>query len=478
MIESGEQALSEEIKSVQPPLKFIAPNFNRFFLQIVQWSLPVLLRFRLRRWLPARIIRVETENALELAKLYEQFQAGKVRFLMAFRHPEVDDPLSMLYLISRAIPKNARENGIKLKDPVHSHFIYERGMTIWAGDWLGKFFSFLGGFPIRRGKRVDRTGLQTARDLFLNSNIPLAIAPEGATNGHSGKVSPLEPGVAQLAFWCIEDLQKANRSEEVFIVPITIQYSYPNPPWKKLDWLLSKLEAMSGLETISIDTSSKREEIYYQRILRLAERLLSEMEDFYQRFYHQTLVPIDLDPSSDTTELIIARLHRLQDIALRVSEQHFGLPAQGNFIDRCRRLEEAGWSYIYREDLPSLDTLTPLTRGLADWVATEAAKRMQHMRLVESFVAVTGTYIKDKPTFERFAETTLLIYDMMSRLQDDTFPGRPNLGWRQSKVTVGKPISVTQRWQSYKQDRQSARKTVTELTQDIHKALQSMISNE
>jgi Acyltransferase len=467
--------LSEEIKSVQPPLKFIAPRFNRFFLQIVQWSLPVLLRFRLRRWLPARIIRVETENALELAKLYEQFQAGKVRFLIAFRHPEVDDPLSVFYLLSRGVIRSARQNGIKLKQPVHTHFLYERGMTIWAGDWLGKFFSLLGGFPIRRGKRVDRTGLQTARDLFVNSNLPLTIAPEGATNGHSGLVSPLEPGVAQLAFWCIEDLKKANRSEEVFIVPITIQYSYPNPPWKKLGWLLSKLETMSGLEPISIN-SSQREEIYYQRILRLAEKLLSEMEDFYERFYHQVFAPIDLEPLAGANEVLIARLHRLQDIALSVSEQHFGMQAQGNFIDRCRRLEEAGWSYIYREDLPSLDTLTPLTRGLADWVATEASKKMQHMRMVESFVAVTATYIKDKPTVERFAETTLLMYDMMSRLQKDTLPGRPNLGWRQSTVKVGKPISVTQYWESYKKDRQSARQTVTELTQNLHKTLQSMIS--
>ncbi len=468
--------MSEEIKSVQPPLKFIVPRFNRFFLQIVRWLLPVLLRFRLRRWLPAKIIRVETENTLELAKLYEQFQAGKVRFLLAFRHPEVDDPLSMLYLLSCGVTKSAREHGIKLKEPVHSHFIYERGMTIWAGNWLGEFFAFLGGFPIRRGKRVDKTGLQTARNLFVNSNIPIAVAPEGATNGHSGIVSALEPGVAQLAFWCIEDLQKANRLEEVFIVPVTIQYSYPNPPWKKLDWLLSKLEAMSGLEAISTDSSSK-EEIYYQRLLRLASHILTEMEKFYQRFYHQTLVPIDLD-SLSPNEVIIARLHRLQDVVLGVSEQHFGLQAQGTFIDRCRRLEEAGWSYIYREDLPALDTLTPLARGLADWAATEAAKRLQHMRLVESFVAVTATYIKDKPTFERFAETTLLIYDMMSRLQDDTFPGRPNLGWRQSKVTVGEPISVTKRWETYKKDRQGARTSVSELTQDLHKALQTMIDKQ
>jgi len=53
----------------------------------------------------------------------------------------------------------------------------------------------------------------------------MTVAPEGATNGHSEIVSPLERGVAQLGFWCVEDLVKAGRSETVYIVPIGgIQY--------------------------------------------------------------------------------------------------------------------------------------------------------------------------------------------------------------------------------------------------------------
>jgi len=36
---------------------------------------------------------------------------------------------------------------------------------------------------------------------------------------------------------------------------------------------------------------------------------------------------------------------------LHLTEDYFGLQAQGSLIERCRRLEEAGWTYIYREDL-------------------------------------------------------------------------------------------------------------------------------
>ncbi|PLZ50190.1 1-acyl-sn-glycerol-3-phosphate acyltransferase [Fischerella thermalis] len=468
------------MQHAQSRLEFIPQRFNPVVLRLAQWLLPILLRFRLRPWLPAGISRIQVKNAEILAELYQQFQAGKVRFLMAFRHPEVDDPLCMLYLLSRAVPRVARQQGIPLQYPIHSHFIYERGMLLWAGDWLGWFFSNLGGTPIRRGKRLDKLGIQNARNLFANAKMPIAVAPEGATNGHSGIVSPLEPGVAQFGFWCVEDLQKANRSEEVLIVPIALQYSYVKPPWAKLDWLLSKLEADCGLpvKTIGRSETANPEEIHYPRLLRLAEHLLTEMEGFYQRFYHQHLAAIDheLEARGNANEILMARLHRLQDTALKVAEQYFKLQPQGNFIDRCRRLEEAGWSYIYREDVSDINALPPFQRGLADWVAAEAELRMRHMRLVETFIAVTGTYVKEKPTPERFAETALLIFDMIARTRNNTkLPGRPRLGWRQALITVGQPISVTERWAKSQSDRRAVRVGVTELTKELHQALEQLI---
>lgn len=198
--------MPRSIHHVQPKLKFIPPAFNPLVLRIVQWFLPILLRFRIQPWLPAGISRIETANVEGLVDLYRQFQAGKTRFLMAVRHVEVDDPLCGIYLLSRAVPQVARQRGISLQYPIYTHFLYERGMPLWAGAWLGWLLSRLGGIPIHRGKRLDRTGLRTARDLFANGNLPMTVAPEGATNGHSEIVSPLERGVAQLGFWCVEDL--------------------------------------------------------------------------------------------------------------------------------------------------------------------------------------------------------------------------------------------------------------------------------
>ncbi|MDP5017598.1 MAG: 1-acyl-sn-glycerol-3-phosphate acyltransferase [Dolichospermum sp.] len=469
--------MPKSIHSTQPPLKFIPQRHNPLIVKIVSWCLPFILRVRTRPWLPAGIVKIEAKNAEALAKLYHEFQAGKVRFLIAFRHPEVEDPLSMLYLLSRFVPKVARDKGISLKYPVHSHFMYERGMTLWAGNWLGWLFSRLGGVPIRRGRRVDRNAIQMARELFANAEIPIAIAPEGGTNGHSSIVSPLEPGVAQLGFWCVEDLQKAHREEQVFIIPIGIKYSYVNPPWQKIDSLLSKLEADSGLSVTEISANGKEQEgILYQRVLRLAAYLISEMEEFYRRFYHQEFTEI-IDLELPENEVLIIRLHRLMDTALKITEKYFNIQSQGNYIDRCRRLEDAGWNYIYRDDIADIQSLPPFKRGLADWVAEEADLKMQHMRIAESFVAVTANYILEKPTPERFAETILLMFDMLSRIKDSTLPGRPRLGLKQAMISVGKPILVNERWENCQGNKQALRKGVSELTKDLQVMLEELIKD-
>ncbi|MEO0844493.1 MAG: 1-acyl-sn-glycerol-3-phosphate acyltransferase, partial [Cyanobacteria bacterium J06643_5] len=114
-------------------------------------------------------------------------------------------------------------------------------------------------------------------------------------------------------------------------------------------------------------------------------------------------------------------------------------------------------------------------RGLADWIAAEADLRMLHMRLVESFVALKATYIKEKPSFQRFAETALILFDAISKIKGNKNPGRPRLGWRKSIVTVGKPIHINNRLSTYKQNRQSAKQTVAQLTQDLQQALEEMI---
>ena len=458
----------------QPALQFIPPAFNPWIYQTAKVILPSWLRWK------TAIRDIQVNNLATLAQAYQEFQQGDSRLLLAFRHPSVDDPYCLGHAIWHLLPQFAQQQGIKLTQPIHFHFMYDRGIPLWAGKSVGWCYSRLGGTPIQRGK-VDRQGLKSARDLLVNGRFPLAAAPEGATNGHNEIVGPLEPGLAQIAFWGVEDLIQAGRSPKLFILPIGIQYSYINQPWERIEKLLTGLEMDCGIPS---NNHCLEPPILYQRLLQLATHLLTTMEEFYQRFYQQnfaSLPPlptlqefanIEITSTEEINEKITIHLQALLHSALSVAENYFHIPSKGNFIDRCRRLEQAGWDYIYRDDIKDVTELTILEKSLANRIATEASLRMWNMRIVESFVAVTGKYVKERVTPERFAETTLLLWDMINKIKSSNTWQRPRLGEQRVNVTIGTPIAVYDRWSDYQNSR---RQTVAKLTSDLYNDLSQLI---
>ncbi|MEB3356802.1 MAG: 1-acyl-sn-glycerol-3-phosphate acyltransferase [Synechococcales bacterium] len=471
--------MRRSITHARPPLEFIPPDYNPLVLRGVRSLIPFWLRWRLG------IVRIEDTHSETLAKLFQQFQDGKVRFLLAFRHPTNFDPLCLVQYLWNRLPHVARQQGIGVKQPTHLHFIYDRGIPLWAGPLVGWGIAHLGATPIRRGS-LDTAGLRSIRDLFANGMFPMAAAPEGATNGHNEIVSPMEPGIAQFGFWCVEDLQKEHRDETVLLVPLGIQYRYIEAPWRSLERTMSRIEVASGLVSPTdakatalglqngVDPSPEQETILYQRLYRLGEHFLSLMEEFYGKYYQMDLrkaVTGD-DATDQPNSTLAARLQALLDAALTVAEQSFGLKAKGSLTDRCRRVEQAGWDRVYRHDLKQPDALSPVSRGLADLVAEEADLRVWHMRLVENFVSVTGKYVAEKPTAERFADTILLLWKMVAQIKGKSSSDNPKLGTRVAHLTVGEPLNVTERWPLYQSKRRQA---IADLTQDLQTAMESLI---
>lgn len=448
--------------SVKPSLEFIPPAFNPLVWQGSRSLLPLWLRYS------QGITEVKIDRAEELIDLYHQFQQGKTRFMLAFRHPSTVDPPCISQLLWNILPKIAKKSGKSLELPVHAHFIYDRGIPLWAGKQVGWLISRLGGTPIKRGA-LDRQGLRSIRELFVSGKFPIAAAPEGATNGHNEIISPLEPGIAQFGFWCWEDLQKAGIAAEVAIMPLGIKYYFEQAPWESLEELLSKLEVDSGLKANTttsmglvngVALTPQQEKTLYQRLYQLAEYLLLLMEEFYSKFYQQTV--------AGKNEPLPLRLQKLLNAALSVAEQAFGVKPNGNISDRCRRVEQAGWDRIYRQDISELDTLSPAAKGLADLVASEAELRLWHMRLVENFVSVTGQYVAEKPSVERFADTILLLWKMVARLKGKSNLNPPFLGKKWVQLTANSPLLISNYWEDYKSNRRQA---VANLTQDLRTGL-------
>ena len=97
------------------------------------------------------------------------------------------------------------------------------------------------------------------------------------------------------------------------------------------------------------------------------------------------------------------------------------------------------------------------------------------MRLLESLRSITDSYVKDRPTVDRFAEVTLLLWDLIARIKDEQPANRPILGKRRVQITICNPIPLSDYWDRYKIDRQEARKAVLDLTQELQTVMEGTI---
>ncbi len=461
------------MQTVQPPLEFIPPAFDPWVWRCTKTILPLWLRWH------HGLHPISVEGGEQAAQLYHQFQTGQIRLILAFRHPTTEDPLCLTHVLAHHVPQLARQQGIPLSDQVHAHFVYDRGVPLWAGSLAQWGLPRLGATPICRGKR-DQQGLRTVRDLLVNGRFPLALAPEGTINGHNHILNPLEPGTAQMGFWCVEDLRKAGRDLQVMILPIGVQYHYVQDPWPRLSQLLDQLERECGLSDPERHSAFPDPISTAQhRVLRIGERVISMLEGFYHQFYHPLLPQASLQPAGPGTRLtqadLVERIGRLLDTALQVAEIHFGLHAKADLVERRHQVEQAGWQRIYREDLPQRQALSPLERGLADRIAHEAHLHLWHMQWMETFVATAGCPVDHRSSVEWLAEISLRLWNGISRLRGRAPMAQPpSLGSRWAQIRFGDPLWVSEREQEYRADR---RGSVARLTQDLQHSLQKLISD-
>jgi hypothetical protein len=241
--------------------------------------------------------------------------------------------------------------------------------------------------------------------------------------------------------------------------------------WPAIERLLRELETEAGLPPTP-DRSLEPQRLYV-RLYSLAVVILTRMENFYRDAYHQPLPKApDATPAGNNSDFG-ARLSRLMEAALQVAERALAVEGRGDVNERCRRLEQAGWDRLY----PASGTATPLAasaleRGLASRLAEQTAQQLWHMRLVESFVAVSGSYVKDDPSQERFADSLLILWDTLCRIRGGKPERRPRLGVRRAQIRIGEAIAVAPRLAAYRADRRSA---VANLTSDLQREMEGLI---
>ena len=435
------------ILTARPALHRLPTRPGRFVQQLLQRIIPLALKWQK--------LQIRPGNAAErLARAFSAQQRGETTLLLAFRHPSARDPLVLADLFWNRVPQEAKKLGLHLPRPIELRYLYDRGIPIWAGPVIGLLLQRCGGIAIHRG-RLDRPALKEARQVLCQGRHALVVAPEGATNNLSGEMAPLEPGVAQLAFWGLEDLAKCDDPRQLILLPIGIRYSWRIQNWTALDQRLSRLEEHLALANEPLESDRQPR----QRLLQIGSVLLDALEQLER-------IPNEPDQS------FAKRLATFRQHGLQRAERHFGLRASGTVQERCRRIEQAAWDRIYRDNL---ETLTPLGRSLADWEAREADLQLTRMRLVEHVSSVSGHYLEEKLEFDRCGELLLVVEDAIGWLQDRPINTGPSLGPQRVELSVGEPLPVIKKLDQYQRNRRQA---VSSLTDALQQALQDLMEPE
>jgi 1-acyl-sn-glycerol-3-phosphate acyltransferase len=460
--------LKKESKmKLEKPLHFIEPKLNINFKKILSFLFPIY------KFFSSDVKTINVKNLESLAKHYSNQINHKTRLLIAFRHPNAQDPVSLAHLFWKDLPKELKRLGIQEKDSTHFHFVWDRGIPLWAGEKTSFIYSRLGGIPIHRGK-LDRKGLNKIREIFNQSKYPILIAPEGATNGHNETISAIEPGISQILIWGVEDLKKQNRNEEVILLCLGIKYEYQKKDWVKLEHELDKMKIDLGnlFEEIDIPKENfinmdENQKKIYKKLIFLYHSTLSFLEKYFFKYHRKE---ITLHSNSD----IENRIQSISDSILSVEEEFFNVQKKGNIIDRCRKLEQSSWDYIYREDI-EIEKLARVEKGVLDRLANESKLQDWNMRIVESLVAIKNSYLVEKPSFERFADMTLLLYDTSSKLIFGTGQKRPNLGDLNVNLEIGEEILVSEYKNEISEGRKSQKLVLEKLNQKISENLEKLV---
>jgi hypothetical protein len=373
----------------------------------------------------------QTRGVERLIEAYRRFYRREARLLIAFRHTAVHDAQVVVQLLTRILPREARRRRQALGGLPHAHFLYGKGVTLWAGGGSAFLIPRIAGLPVVN-RRADAQALRNIRTFLTQGPYPVALAPEGQVTYHNHRLGPLETGSARLAVWCLDDLEKKGRDEEVLVLPVGLEYRFPRHPERLLEILIGRIARTGGLR--EPDPGPARE-----RLLDLTEQLVAKIEAYYARFFGSPPAGAGATPAAGGLQ---ERIERVCDTALRVPERFMRLRPEGDLLTRVFTVRQRGWDYLFRGDVPPEGRASPLDRLLADRLADEAYLQLRHNELVDVLEYVRPDYIGPGASLNRQVEYALNLADVENRLLGGDVSSRYSPPGKQVRIRIGEPLEA------------------------------------
>jgi 1-acyl-sn-glycerol-3-phosphate acyltransferase len=380
------------------PLDFCPPKVNSLVLKISHTLLPVVMR-GLRRIVAVNVPEADWPHL-------QAIRPG--RAILSANHPTTSDPLIAMFLSRR----------------LGEGFYYMACRELFHGPW-GWTIQRLGAYSIHRGL-PDRQAIRMTRRLLAEMDRKVVIFPEGETYEHNDLIIPFQQGIIQIGFSALDDLEKQDRPPQLPVLPIAVKYCCVRDPRPAIDAGLSALENALGLSPATHDS-------FYQRLRRVGERVLGQMEAEFR------LKPAADAPLADRIQA--AKLHVLDRVAREVGVT---LPATQPIGEQMRFLFNAVNEFAGEfADAPDEYGRRQNERRLA-----AARPLLLDLRRLHNFLAVTDGYVAQQMTGERFLDVT-------GRLQREVLGRVRHRVPREAVVRIAAPEQLGELYMGYRQNRKA-----------------------
>ena len=404
---------------------------------------------------------VEILHPETAVRAMEDFQQGRTRLIIAFRHAYGDEPQLLFHALENLLPHCAGRLGKPIRRGFSMRPVHDYAVALW-GDAVVRFIlPRVGALPVYHS-RLDSESLNGIRGVMRDGPHPLGIAPEGQISYHAETLPRIEQGTVRMGFWCARDLEKAGRPERVEILPLSIHYRYDERDAGKIRKMLTGLEALCGIAKPAGGQTDATLPNMLRRIEQIEDRLLALAEAYYQATYGYSSAAPAREPGA--TDARHERWAALLPFAITAAERILGIePQSADTVQRMYRVRQAGWDRVIPES--PVEALCPLEAALADRRAGEAWYAMRHMELVDLMGYHDPGYLTAQSlSFDRIVETVLTLVDLAGRLRGGNITNRPNTIRKRAYIVPGERIGLTEHLPAY---RANARQTVQSLTETL-----------
>ena len=171
--------------------------------------------------------KIEIRNAEAIVQALTEFQQGRTRLIIAFRHPYGDEPQLLFHVFERMLPRCARKLHKPLKARPRMRPVHDYAVALWGDAVIRFILPRVGALPVYHTK-IDTESLNAIRRVMRDGPNPLDIASEGQISYHAETLPRIEQGTIRMGLWCARDLEKEGRPEQVMVLPLSVHYRYQN----------------------------------------------------------------------------------------------------------------------------------------------------------------------------------------------------------------------------------------------------------